>query len=206
MGPWLDFCEASLNRATIGVFDGTPNGREFGTFVQRAGTTMLGVVPAQVKALAQFECSMDSWIGASIKVLSSTGECSNAADMRWLMELAGGKPVIEYCGGTEIGGGYITGTLDQTLICQAPSIPLPWAWILLFWIVEGNSASVGVARLCLASRYWIVHGVALTKTHHQVYFAGALPRDFYRPFIAQDTATRCKTFGDGYWCALAQNC
>jgi len=40
-----------------------------------------------------------------VKVMSSTGECSNAEDMRWLMSLAGGKPVIEYCGGTEIGGG-----------------------------------------------------------------------------------------------------
>ena len=33
--------------------------------------------------------------------------------MLFLMSLAGYKPVIEYCGGTEIGGGYITGTMIQ---------------------------------------------------------------------------------------------
>jgi acetyl-CoA synthetase len=37
--------------------------------------------------------------------------------MLYLMHLACYRPVIEYCGGTEIGGGYITGTVVQ------PSIP-----------------------------------------------------------------------------------
>ena len=32
-------------------------------------------------------------------------------DYAWLMEAAGGVPVIEYCGGTEIGGGYLIGTV-----------------------------------------------------------------------------------------------
>ena len=32
--------------------------------------------------------------------------------------MAGYKPVIEYCGGTEIGGGFLTGTMVQP---QAPS-------------------------------------------------------------------------------------
>ena len=33
--------------------------------------------------------------------------------MLYLMYLAGYKPVIEYCGGTEVGGGYLTGTVVQ---------------------------------------------------------------------------------------------
>ena len=43
--------------------------------------------------------------------------------MRWLMAQAGGRPVIEYCGGTEIGGGYITGTV--TLPCVAGTFNTP---------------------------------------------------------------------------------
>ena len=33
--------------------------------------------------------------------------------MLYLMSLAGYKPVIEYCGGTEIGGAYISSTLSE---------------------------------------------------------------------------------------------
>ena len=39
--------------------------------------------------------------------------------MTYLMNLAGNKPVIEYCGGTEVGGGYVTSTVVQVNI---PSI------------------------------------------------------------------------------------
>jgi acetyl-CoA synthetase len=49
------------------------------------------------------------WSG--IRAFSSTGECSNGEDMHWLMAQAGYKPVIEYCGGTELAGGYIAGTM-----------------------------------------------------------------------------------------------
>ena len=94
MGPWLIF-GSLLNRATIGIFDGSPTGREFGIFVQKAKATMLGVIPALVEAWRSSNC-MDALDWSSIKVFSSTGECSNAADMRWLMERGGGKPVIEY--------------------------------------------------------------------------------------------------------------
>jgi acetyl-CoA synthetase len=49
-----------------------------------------------------------------IRIFSSTGEPSYREDYRWLMSRAGYQaPVIEYCGGTEIGGGYITGTVVQ---------------------------------------------------------------------------------------------
>ena len=44
---------------------------------------------------------------------SSSGECSDPHDMLFLMSRAGYKPVIEYCGGTETGGAYITGTVVQ---------------------------------------------------------------------------------------------
>ena len=38
-------------------------------------------------------------------------------EMSYLMGLGGNKPVIEYCGGTEVGGGYVTSTVVQ------PNIP-----------------------------------------------------------------------------------
>lgn len=51
-----------------------------------------------------------------MRVISSTGEASNVDDYTWLMQTAGDIPVIEYCGGTEIGGGYVTGTVLQPAV------------------------------------------------------------------------------------------
>ena len=44
-------------------------------------------------------------------------------DYLWLMGRACYKPVIEYCGGTEIGGGFITGSLLQPQALSAFSTP-----------------------------------------------------------------------------------
>ncbi|HWQ90414.1 MAG TPA: AMP-binding protein, partial [Clostridia bacterium] len=111
MGPWLIFA-GLINRATLGLFNGAPTGKEFGRFVQQAQATMLGVVPSLVRSWRTTGCLQDvDW--SAIKVFSSTGECSHPGDMQWLMALAGGRPVIEYCGGTEIGGAYITGTVTR---------------------------------------------------------------------------------------------
>jgi acetyl-CoA synthetase len=47
-------------------------------------------------------------------VFSSTGEASGQADYLWLMSRTRYRaPVIEYLGGTEIGGGHVTGTVVQ---------------------------------------------------------------------------------------------
>jgi acetyl-CoA synthetase len=108
MGPWLVYASL-LNGAAMALHDDAPTTGGFVRFVDDAGVTMLGLVPSIVGA----------WRAAGIvgkgdlsgvRVLSSTGEASNPDDYRWLMEVAD-APVIEYCGGTEIGGGYITGTV-----------------------------------------------------------------------------------------------
>ncbi|MEM7784674.1 MAG: AMP-binding protein [Planctomycetota bacterium] len=106
MGPWLIFASL-INQATIALYEDTPIGKGFGKFVQDAKVTMLGVVPTIVKA---WEASgdMEEFDWHSIKVFSSTGESSQQSTMTYLSVLGGIKPVIEYCGGTEIGGGYVT--------------------------------------------------------------------------------------------------
>ena len=105
MGPWLIFASL-INKATIALYEDAPMGVEFGKFVQEAGVTMLGVVPTIVKAW-QATGDMESFDWSKIKVFSSTGESSQVETMKFLTSLAGNKPIIEYCGGTEIGGGYV---------------------------------------------------------------------------------------------------
>ena len=112
MGPWLIYA-GLLNGAAVGIFEGSPLGQAFARFVQDARVSMLGVVPSLVRAW-RHGAVLDGIDWSSIRRYSSTGEASNADDMAWLMAQAGGAPVIEYCGGTEIGGGYLCGSMVQT--------------------------------------------------------------------------------------------
>ncbi len=121
MGPWLIYATL-LNKATLALFDGAPTGKEFGLFVEATGVTILGVVPSLVKTWRASGC-MESFNWKKIKAFSSTGECSNASDMSYLMGLAGNRPVIEYCGGTEIGGAYLTSTLVEEVPASTFTTP-----------------------------------------------------------------------------------
>jgi acetyl-CoA synthetase len=166
MGPWLIFASL-LNQSVLGLYYGAPTGREFGRFVQESGATMLGVVPSMVKTWRDTAC-MEHLDWNSIKILSSTGECSNADDMRWLMSRAGCKPVIEYCGGTEIGGGYITGTVTRP--CQPGTFNAP-ALGLDFVILDTHGIPAKTGELFLVPPSIGLSTTLLNQPHHEIYFA-----------------------------------
>ena len=111
MGPWLTY-GSLVNQAAMALYVGAAQRRAYGQFIADAGVTMLGVVPKLVRGWLA-DGSMEGLDWSRIRRFSSTGETSSPSEMLYLMALAGCKPVIEYCGGTEIGGGYITGTLVQ---------------------------------------------------------------------------------------------
>lgn len=126
MGPWLIYASL-LNGAAMALHDDVPTDETFCRFVAEAGVTMLGVVPSMVRAWRTSNAVEEvDW--SAIKVFSSTGEASTPADMDWLMRVPGRldgspRPVIEYCGGTEIGGGYFVGTVLQPAIPSTFSMP-----------------------------------------------------------------------------------
>lgn len=106
MGPWLIFA-TFVNGGKIALYDDYPAGEGFCRFVAHQGVTVLGLVPSLASVWREGDWpSKFDWTG--IKLFSSTGECSRPNDAFYLMSRAGYKPMIEYCGGTEIGGGYIT--------------------------------------------------------------------------------------------------
>lgn len=166
MGPWLIYASL-INRATIALYDGTPTAREYGQFIQDARVTMLGVVPSLVSGWKTTHC-MQGLDWSAIKAFSSTGECSNPQDMLFLMSLAGYKPIIEYCGGTEIGGGYITGTLVQPCAPATFTTPaLGLDFVILY--EDGRPADKGEGFVIPPSIGLSTE--LLNKDHHQVYFA-----------------------------------
>ncbi|RME45384.1 MAG: AMP-dependent synthetase, partial [Deltaproteobacteria bacterium] len=166
MGPWLIYASL-INRATIALFDGAPTGRPFGTFVQDAGVTMLGLVPSLVRQWRESGC-MAGLDWGRIKAFSSTGECSNPEEMLYLMSLAGYRPILEYCGGTEIGGGYITGTLLQPAapgMCTTPALGID------FVILDESGKEADFGEVFLLPPSIGLSTELLNRDHHEVYYA-----------------------------------
>lgn len=192
MGPWLIFASL-INRATIALFYGAPTGRQFGEFVQNAQVNMLGLVPGMVKRWLETNC-MKGLDWSSIKVYSSTGESSNPQDYLWLMARAGYRPVIEYCGGTEIGGGYFTGTVVQP---ASPSAFTTTNLGLDVVILDDDAQPADAGELFVVPPSIGLSNTLLNKDHHKVYYAD-LPKPDPKWEGAMGTALSAQTDELGY--------
>ncbi len=171
MGPWLIYA-ALVNRAAMALYEGLPTGDGFARFVERARVTMLGVVPSLVRAWRDSGAADGAdWL--HVRVLSSTGEPSNRRDFLWLMSRTGYRaPVIEYCGGTEIGGGYVTGTVVQP---ASPSTFTTPALGLDMVILGEDGRPVGdggMGEVFLVPPSIGLSETLLNRDHDEVYHAG----------------------------------
>jgi acetyl-CoA synthetase len=169
MGPWLTY-GSLLNQATMALYVGSTTRRTFGKFVAAAGITMLGVVPKLVRAWKDGR-TMEGLDWKAITRFSSTAEPSTPEEMLYLSWLAGGKPIIEYCGGTEVGGGYITGTMVQP--CAPSTFTTPALGLDFVILDEGRSAPRGEVFLVPPSIG--LSNDLLNYDHFQEYYAG-VPR------------------------------
>lgn len=167
MGPWSIFATL-INGATLALYTGSPNGRSFGEFVQNNKITILGVVPTLVKHWRETAC-METLNWSAIKTFTSTGECSNTEDMLYLMYLAGYRPIIEYCGGTEIGGAYITGTLIQPC---APAAFSTAAMGIDFAILDEEGKPSDKGEIAIIPPSVGLSNTLLNNDHQQVYYTG----------------------------------
>ncbi len=165
MGPWLIFATL-INKATIGLFYDAPLSKEFGAFVQNAKVTMLGVIPSIVKHWKNTAC-METFNWNAIKCFSSTGEVSNPTDMGYLMQLAANKPIIEYCGGTEIGGGYVTSTVVQNNYASTFSAK---ALGTDFVILDDKNKQTTKGEVFIIPPIMGLSTELLNKNHHDIYY------------------------------------
>jgi acetyl-CoA synthetase len=165
MGPWLIYATL-INKATIALFEGSPMSEDFGQFIQNAQVNMLGIVPSIVRAWKNTGI-MEKFDWSAIKCFSSTGESSNPEEMEYLMQLADNKPIIEYCGGTEIGGGYVTSTLIQANIPSTFSTP---ALGSEFVIVNEEQLLSDKGEVFLVPTAMGLSHKLLNKNHHETYY------------------------------------
>ncbi|MEM9265570.1 MAG: AMP-binding protein [Cyanobacteria bacterium P01_F01_bin.13] len=190
MGPWLIYASL-LNRAAMALYGDAPLTRGFGDFVQSAGVSVLGVVPSLVSGWRRSGC-MTGLDWHRLKAFSSTGECSNPSDMAFLMALGGHKPIIEYCGGTEIGGGYITGTLVQPAYPSTFSTP---ALGLAVVILDDHGHPSDVGEAFIVPPAIGLSTTLLNRDHHQVYFDGTPAY----PLPLRRHGDRLRKLADGYY-------
>lgn len=167
MGPWLIYA-TFINNATMALYEDAPTTSEFGEFIEKAKVSVLGLVPSIVKAWKISKC-MEKFSFKYIKCFSSTGECSNSKDSFYLSYLGNYRPVIEYCGGTEIGGGYITGSLVQK---QSPSTFSTVALGIDLVILDENFKEVSEGEVFLIPPSIGLSESLLNRDHDEAYFKG----------------------------------
>jgi len=172
LGPWLIFATL-INDATMALYDDAPTGRGFIDFVRDAGVTVLGFVPSIVAAWRAHRVLEDAdW--ADVRVMSSSGEASVPDDYAWLMDVAGGVPVIEYCGGTEIGGGYIAGTVLHDAIPATFTTP---ALGLDVRILDEDGHPADNGEMYIVPPSFGLSQELLGRNHDEVYYAGVPESD-----------------------------
>jgi acetyl-CoA synthetase len=115
MGPWA-IAGGLIAGAGVLLYEGTPDYPDpdrLWQVVERHGATVLGISPTVVRALMG---KGDDWVDRhalpSLRALGSTGEPWNPGPWLWTIEHVGkGRcPVVNYSGGTEIGGGIVVAT------------------------------------------------------------------------------------------------
>ena len=112
MGP-LSVFGTHANGATLLLYEGSPDrpdSTRLWRLVERHRVTMLGVSPTLVRALRSAKPSLiPSPDLSSVHVLGSTGEPWDPESYEWLArDVFGGRvPVINFSGGTEVGGSFL---------------------------------------------------------------------------------------------------
>jgi len=129
MGPWEVLGTLTLGASMV-LLEGAPDypgPDRLWQMVERHRVTHLGVSPTLVRALLEHG---DTWVvkhdRSSLRVLGSTGEPWNPDPYLWFSRVVGGGrcPIINYSGGTEIGGGILGCTLLHPLAPCTFSVPI----------------------------------------------------------------------------------
>ena len=191
MGPWLTYA-SFVNEATMALYVGATTARPFGEFVARAGVTMLGVVPKLVRSW-KADRTMEGLDWHRIRLFSSTAEPSTPDEMLYLMFLAGYRPIVEYCGGTEIGGGYITGSVVQP--CAPSAFTTPALGLDFEILDEGHPASRG--ELFLVPPSIGLSTELLNYDNDEEYFDG-VPKGRHGEELRRH-GDQLERLGDGYY-------
>ncbi|MGP9590402.1 AMP-binding protein [Halomonas sp. AOP13-D3-9] len=120
---------ALMNGATLAIYDGAPNYPEedrLWTLVEDFGATHVGISPTFTRSLMKGDITPNH-LGDQVRLFLSTGEPWDDGSWHWLFETVGGRriPIINYAGGTEIGGGILVNVLLRPIGPSCFNSPVP---------------------------------------------------------------------------------
>ena len=130
MGPLLVFGSLMLGGAAV-FYDGAPDHpepRRVWSVAEHHGVTHLGISPTLTRVLmASGDGAVPAQPLARLRVLASTGEPWTPEAWSWLFEVVGrGEvPIMNYSGGTECGGGLVSGNFVTPAKAGSFAGPIP---------------------------------------------------------------------------------
>lgn len=135
--------------ATLAFIEGVPDYPEVDRMwriVERNRVTLLGIAPTAARGLrARMDGAQPNADLGSLRAFASTGEAWDEPSWRWLFECVGQSqlPILNYSGGTEVGGGILS---CYTIAPQAPasfSGPLPGMDVDVFDATGKPASTIG---------------------------------------------------------------
>ncbi|TSD92963.1 AMP-binding protein [Skermania sp. ID1734] len=155
VGPML-ICGPLQLGATVVFTEGVPNypsPNRFWEVVERNRVTLQGVAPTAIRALM---ASGENNFGdlSSLRAFVSTGEAWDESSWHWLFEAVGGgtRPIINYSGGTEVGGGIVISYPFLPMAPAAFSSPMLGADVAVLDPV-GSPVIGEVGELCILNTF-----------------------------------------------------
>jgi len=121
----------TLLGGTLVLAEGAPDYPQKGRIwrlIEDFGVTFLGIAPTIVRNFMRYgTAEIETRDLSSLRVVASTGEPWNPDSWLWLFEhVCGGRvPILNYSGGTEIGGGIVTSTMIHPLKPCSLAGPIP---------------------------------------------------------------------------------
>lgn len=129
VGP-LMAVSSSYHGCSVVLVEGTPDYPDSGRMwrlMQDHRVTYLGLAPTTIRSLMRYGDEVDSFDFSALRIIVSTGEPWTHDAWVWLFERVGKRrvPILNYSGGTEVGGGIVAGTVIHPLKpgCFAGSVP-----------------------------------------------------------------------------------
>ncbi|GAC1403679.1 MAG: AMP-binding protein [Candidatus Velthaea sp.] len=157
MGPFLVFGALGLG-ASIVLYEGTPdypNADRLWQICATHGVTHLGIAPTAIRSLmAHGDEPPHRYDLSKLRILASSGEPWNTEPWKWFATHVGRgvAPIINYSGGTEIGGGIVGAFPTMPLVPNSFHGPIPG---MVADVYDTNAESVrGVVGELVITEPW----------------------------------------------------